>query len=460
MNKPELISFSDPLMLSPMYDQRQFFAPEIEHLKGGVEGLLKSGLFSEDDEDSLIEYRGNVAIITIEGPMRPGRDWYYSTGYGDIQDAIVELIDNGIVKTVIQRLKTPGGTVAEAFETEEMFRELAKEKRLISFIEMATSAGSLMTFPAHERYISSKTAHTGSVGVVAEHIDNRAWYLEMWGEVRTSVAKGRLKDAGTDTQPYNEKAKEFFESSINKLHGIFVDSAVIGLNKTREQIEAQESRVYYGDDGIKEGFADGFATLSELIDQSEAQTLFSTPGSPAFSTHSQETITMEPTEYKTKYPDKYQAIVDIGRAEGSTALKEIHVAEGQGKGILLERKRMNDIDALSLPPKFATKAKSEDWSAEHAASEYLKAEVAKRKKTAANMETDLSDPLASDVPAKAKDPEGEKAKAKDPVVEYEAAVTKAMDGGKVTRGQAMKVVKISDPKLHAAFIKKSNKREL
>lgn len=454
MNKPELISFSDFLMIAPFYDQRQFFAPEIEHMKGGLDALMAAGLFSDDSND-LIEIDGSVAVLTIEGPLRPGRDWYFSTGYGDIQDSIVELIDDSRIKTVIQKIDSPGGTVKQAFETEEMFRELAKEKNLISLIiGSATSAAALMTFPAKQRFIASKTAQTGSIGVVAEHINNIAWYREYLGEIRTSVAKGDLKDAGTDVRPYDEKAQKVFEESVSKLYDIFADSAAIGLNRSREHIDSQQSQVFIGTDGIDQGFADGFATLKDLIEVSKAQTVFSTPGSPAFSTHSQETITMEPTEYKAKHPDGYQAILAIGRAEGSPALKEAHLAEGQAAGILLERKRMNDIDALSLPPEFAAKAKSEDWSAEHAAAEYLKAEAAKRKETAANMETDLNNGLESDAPVEPKAPETE---AKDPVVEYNAAVAKAQDGGKVSLGQAMKAVKQSNPELHASYIEAQNK---
>ena len=52
-----------------------------------------------------------------------------------------------------------------------MFRELAKEKTLISLITgSATSAGALLTFPAKRRFIASKTAQTGSIGVVAEQL--------------------------------------------------------------------------------------------------------------------------------------------------------------------------------------------------------------------------------------------------------------------------------------------------
>jgi len=235
-NKPELISFSDFLMIAPFYDIRSFFRPEIEFLKGGNEALLHSGLINEDQSE-LIEYHDKVAVLTIEGPLRPGRGWWFSTGYGDISDAIDELMENQKITTVIQKIDSPGGTVKEAFETEDKFKELAEKKRLISLVTgSATSGAALMTFPAHERYLASKTAQTGSIGVVTQHIDNQKWYDEFWGEIRTSVAKGEFKDAGTDVRPYDEKAKIVFEEAVSKLHGIFVTAAAEGLNKSFEFI--------------------------------------------------------------------------------------------------------------------------------------------------------------------------------------------------------------------------------
>jgi ClpP class serine protease len=453
MNKPELISFSDFLMIAPFYDQRQFFAPEIEHMKGGTEALLASGLLKDEGSD-LIEIDGSVAILTIEGPLRPGRDWYFSTGYGDIQDAIIELIDDSRIRTVIQAIDSPGGTVKQAFETHEMFEELAKEKRLISLVTgSATSAAALMTFPAEQRFLASKTAQTGSIGVVAEHVNNIAWYREMWGEIRTSVAKGELKDAGTDVRAYDEKAKKVFEESVAKLYDIFANEAARGLSLTREQVDAQQSQVFIGTDGITEGFADGFATLSDLITQAKTESFFSTPGRPAFSNIQTEDKRMDINQLKAEHPDVYQAALDDGKKLGLEASKETHTAEGQAAGILLERKRMNDIDALSLPPEFAAKAKQSSESAEHWAAEYLKAEHAKRKETAADMESDLNDGLDSDAPTPPKEPDGEEAT--DPVKDYKAAVQVKVDAG-AKRTDAIKAVANENPELHQSYLKALN----
>jgi len=453
MNKPELISFSEPLMVDYKFDQRTLFAPEIENIKNGLDGLMASGLINSESKNDLVEYHENVAVLKIDGPLRPGNDWYFSTGYGDIQNAILQLIGNDEIKTVIQLIDSPGGTVKQAFETEEMFRELAKEKNLIALVTgSATSAAALMTFPASKRYLASKTAQTGSIGVVAEHVDNRVWYQEYLGEVRTSVAKGDYKDAGTDTRGYDSKAKEIFESAVSDLYDIFAESAAVGLGITREKIDAMQSRVFIGQEGINQGFADGFATLNELIEQSQNERVFPTPERPAFSTHTQENKRMDINQLKAEHPDVYQAAVALGKAEGSEASKETHQAEGTAAGVLLERKRMNDIDALGLPADFAKSAKESDMSAEQTASSYLIAEAAKKKEVAAGMESDIPKPLASDTPADVTEPEGD---VKDPEKDFKAAVDVKTAAG-MKRTDAIKAVAKESPELHQSYVEAIN----
>lgn len=107
---------------------------------------------------------------------------------------------------------------------------------------------------------------------------------------------------------------------------------------------------------------------------------------------------MDLNQLKAEHPDVYQAAIDEGKREGATASKETHVAEGQAAGILMERKRITDIEALGLPAEFEAKAKTEDWTAEKAAVEYLKVEAATRKEIATGMETDLKEGLQTDAP--------------------------------------------------------------
>lgn len=187
---------------------------------------------------------------------------------------------------------------------------------------------------------------------------------------------------------------------------------------------------------------------SANIEQSNT-TVFSTPGSPAFSNHSAEDR-MDINQLKAEHPDVYNTVLDRGKTAGSEALKETHQAEGMSIGMVKERKRASEIKALALPGQETLMQELiEDGSSPaDAAVKFLGAQKETLSKVSGNMKKDLQKPLASDSPENAKPPESE---AKNPVVEFDAAVEKAMAGG-LKKAKAMKAVAKSNPELHQAWI--------
>ena len=176
-----------------------------------------------------------------------------------------------------------------------------------------------------------------------------------------------------------------------------------------------------------------------------------TPGRPAFS-NIQTEERMDIAKLEAEFPDVYKAVYNRGKAEGEKASNETVKAEGKAAGILAERARIAGIEAFKMPDEFTAKAKSEDWSPEKAAAEYLKAEAAKKKDIAAGMEGEVSGPLASNIPDPAKEPDAGKP---DLVAEYNAEIKKLTDAG-VKRPEAIKAVVKNNPELHQAYLKGVN----
>ena len=181
---------------------------------------------------------------------------------------------------------------------------------------------------------------------------------------------------------------------------------------------------------------------------------FSTPGRPAFS-NIQNGERMDINQLKADHPDVYQAVLKNGGDERETATKQTFLDQGKNMGQIEERKRSAEIKALALPGQDELTAKMiEDGTpAAEAAGKFLADQKAKLKAHQDSIEGDLADPLAPDTPDTPSEPEAD---AKNPVTDYNAAVVKAQDGGKVSKGAAMKIVKIENPELHASFIEASN----
>lgn len=393
-NKPELISFSDPLLIREDFSQKMFFRPEIEWMKSGD---IQSLINSEPKENPLIEIIGKVAILRIEGSLRPGRDWFFSVGYGDIQDAAAELMANESIDTVLEVIDSPGGTVKEAFETENALIELAKKKNLIAITTGSmTSGAALLSFPAKKRYISSLSNQLGSIGVVSVHIDERKWFEDYMGEVRTSVAQFRLKDAGSSTRTYDAKAKEVYESSVMELVNVFVSSAERGLNLTREQIESQESAVFIGQKGIDAGLADGISSVNDLIEQFNSVSL--SPVIPAFSNHI-EVKNMDINKVKADFPAECEQIEKDALALGKKEGKLEHAGDKEA-GILDERTRAADVKSKTQPgcEALIEEMIKDGTPATEAAGKILDHITAKREKAKTNIESGLNEAISTDTP--------------------------------------------------------------
>lgn len=286
------INFGDHLLLKPGYDLTMFFKYEIDKLQDVDD-------YGDDhDKPEILKIMGKVAIIDINGPLRPGNDLWYGTGYDDIIEASKSIRQRASIETVILKIDSPGGTVKGAFETTDELWLLAAEKKLIAITTGSmTSAALLLAFPANERYISSPTNEVGSIGVRAIHADEREWFA-LWGMKLTSVAKGELKDAGISIRGYDEKAKAVYEYSIGKLYDVFIDAAADGLPLTREEIMAQESAIYIGDDAIKAGLVDGYAKIEDF---------FTPPDNPVFF-NIMKGNDMDLSKIKKDFPDECEAI--------------------------------------------------------------------------------------------------------------------------------------------------------
>lgn len=409
-NKPDFVNLSGMLMISPLYDQRLFFQPELTFLNDGIEALIALRDESED-ELGIVEIIDKTAVVSIEGPLRPGGGWYYSTGYKDIQNAANELKKNESIETVILKIDSPGGTVKEAFETERVLRDLAATKNLIAITTGSmTSAAALLSFPAKKRYISSLTNQLGSIGVVATHIDEREWFKNYMGEVRTSVAKGEMKDAGSSTRSYDAKAKKAFTEAVDTLYNVFVDTAEASLNLTRQQIIDQKSAVFIGQDAIDQGLADGIASISDLIEQSNNVALSPPPVQPAFENHEQEIEIMDIEKLKAEHPEVYQALIDQGKAEGGKEKEtaaQTAAQEAANQAQIAERNRAATIRKEALPGQEAVAAKLIDEGAtiEEARAAFLEAHRAAMSKIGNDIEAGTSAPVASDAPEMTENPE-------------------------------------------------------
>jgi signal peptide peptidase SppA len=125
-----------------------------------------------------------------------------------------ELAADAAIETVVFNWNTPGGMMIGLEETCERMREIAAEKRLISYTDyQCCSAGYYLATASDEIY-AAPSAAIGSIGIyVAGLDDSRAW--EMEGMKLILAKSGSLKAMGHPGKEWTEEEREWLQNKAD-----------------------------------------------------------------------------------------------------------------------------------------------------------------------------------------------------------------------------------------------------
>lgn len=241
--------------------KRQRFAPH---------GLLAIGpkafgfIFDVPDDPS-VEMRGEVAVVSIRGPLMHHHEWCFDS-YDDIKARVVTALDRK-PKAVVLNIDSPGGLVSGCFETAKEIRALATAAGipLHAYVDgQATSAayalasiGASITVPA--------TGIVGSIGVIDTLVDATAQDA-MFGVSFRMIASGARKTDGNPHSKISDDAVFAAQQRVDSLAEIFFSH--VNAMRPRlgvDQLRALEAGLSHGAEAVALGLADSVGTLDDLL---------------------------------------------------------------------------------------------------------------------------------------------------------------------------------------------------
>ncbi|MEQ1530474.1 MAG: S49 family peptidase [Methylococcales bacterium] len=325
MRNPALFSriFNTPLMIQPM---------KLDAILAGIGSRF--GLDAPKPEAALTvegdykrpgyEVIGNVGVIDIFGVLahRGGMqaDSSYILGYDRIGMALSAALNDTDVSSVLLQLDSPGGEVSGAFELAAQIKAADQVKPVHAVISsMAASAGYLLASAARSIAIST-TGMAGSIGVVMRHVDVSKMAADDGFKV-TYIYAGDRKVDGNPYEPLPADVKANFQTEIDKIYGLFVDTIAANRRVSVDVIRAQQAAIYTGQDALDAKLADSIATPDEVLASLQAS-------------NSNFTGVLMSTE-KTETPSLSDQDREKIRAEGFTA--------GKAEGAKVERERLAAI---------------------------------------------------------------------------------------------------------------------
>lgn len=355
LTKPWAIQESKLQEITSIYDSR--LRGEKINFK---EFEAATGIPLENNQPTEFAVTDGVALIGVDGVLAKKMNMFMKISGGSsmqiIGDQIRAAVEDESVKAIILNIDSPGGTVDGTEELAETIFNARGQKPIVSFVDgMMASAAFWIGAAADKIILSGKTNLVGSVGVIAQHID-QSKFNEKQGVKVTNIITGKLKDLGTPHKELSEDGLAAIQGEVNQIFSVFISSLARFRNVSEGVIleKLGDAKILVGEQAIDAGVVDGVSTLSTLINELSGSGGDSLDGGGSFHSlkikgktmsgkklETTENPELTADEFKANFPGQFKVIQDSIKADAH--------ALGVAAGADAERKRILAIEDLSMP---------------------------------------------------------------------------------------------------------------
>ena len=178
-----------------------------------------------------------IGLCKIEGMITDARE---------VVDFLRELRQDDSVKGVLLRIDSPGGSVAPSQELYQAVQALAKVKPVVVSMGTAAASGGYYAAAPATLIVANSGTITGSIGVRAEYV-NVQGLLDKLGLKTDLMASGKMKAAGSPTQPLTPEQRSYLMALILDLHQQFVSDVAIARGLPEPVVaKLADGRAYTG----------------------------------------------------------------------------------------------------------------------------------------------------------------------------------------------------------------------
>lgn len=217
-----------------------------------------------------------IAVLSLEGVIQDtGEGSLLSQGGYNHQEFLKmldEAADDDMIKGIILRVNTPGGSVVESAEIQDKIVKIKKETKKPIYVSMGTTAASggyYIAAPADKIFANPATI-TGSIGVIMQAI-NYSELAKDFGVDFNTIKSGKYKDIMSPTRAMTEDERVILQEIIDDMYGDFVKVIVDGRGMPEDQVRAlADGRIYTGKQAKTNGLVDEVGSLTDTIAMMEA----------------------------------------------------------------------------------------------------------------------------------------------------------------------------------------------
>lgn len=225
---------------------------------------------------------GEVGIIYINGLIangQPGGTFGDQVVSEDIAAALREAARDPMLKAVVIRLNSPGGTAAASQEISAEVERLRKSgKKVVASMGDTAASGAYWIAAGTDRIVANPGTMTGSIGVILERYDLQGLYGKVGVDTET-FKSGPYKDMGSASRPSTPEERAIFQSMIDDIYNQFVEQVAQGRHKDAAEVRTlADGRVYTGRQAMDLGLVDQLGDFHDAV--LLAGSLAGIPGEP------------------------------------------------------------------------------------------------------------------------------------------------------------------------------------
>lgn len=222
------------------------------------------GLEFEVVEPEQFRLEGDVAVVTICGPMTHHTEWFWDS-YDDIKERVAAAIASP-AKSVVLEIDSPGGDVSGCFETATAIRDMAAEakKPLFAFCDGNMCSGGYALACAADFIAAPATGMVGSIGVISTFFDVTKADAQ-YGVRYAFVTSGKRKADGNPHVPISESALDAEQNRVNALAEQFFALVSASRGIGVDAVAGLEANVFVGNDAKGVGLIDAVMTKDQLL---------------------------------------------------------------------------------------------------------------------------------------------------------------------------------------------------
>lgn len=210
-----------------------------------------------------------IAVLYATGQIMPdflgGEDSTDIVTPGTIRKAVKKALDDDLVKAIVLRVDSPGGSASASDEIWAVLKEADKKKPVTVSMGQYAASGGYYIACAGRRITADPATITGSIGVVGGKLVVKG-ALDWAGLNIEPVVRGEHAQMLSILRPFSDEERSFVKKSMEEVYSVFTTRVTDARGaKVAHLEEVTQGRLFTGVQAKEVGLVDEVGTLNDAV---------------------------------------------------------------------------------------------------------------------------------------------------------------------------------------------------